>query len=496
MNEIHNIYGKIIRESLLIEGRLEDVKKKYPGNDKLIDLVSENDPSGNNKYLAWIIKHVLGLGNDEKIPMVDSIISAVGYFHQNQQSFTKKDINQYKSVKELNDAIEEVKEKKNEKIAKKQSDKVYEDNEWLVVAPKSWEASCTYGSGTKWCVASKNQRSYWDDYFRKSDFYFIINKSKTKDDPLYKVAVRKFRRGKYELWDATDYQLHRFKRETYISSLPKELLNSIELRHDTLYPNKDEISLSDNPKEQALMNLLDIGNVDDIDDEGYHWEMESFSYEGVNYAVGEDNDINDSLWAYYEEEYNEYGLEIVYMPEYYISMPDIDGFADDMAEQYVMDLDDSDILEYSDLQSKYDDLESEIYDLNYERDQLEYEAEDARLDGEDEMYEELEVEISNMEDRIFNLESNMEDLIEEGKEIVKNTEFDRWYECLEDDPINCLIEIHGLYNDTQDMVDNGVIEVDEDSLINDLVSDADWSVLGEYEETEDDEGNTYYVFEY
>jgi hypothetical protein len=169
-----SIVRNIIKESLLLEGRLEDVKRKYPGYDKLIDALSKDDPSGNNKYLMWMVKEVIPHMSSFNMRSI-SVVRAIEYFHENQQSFTKKDINQYESLQELENTIKEVKQKKIEKKGKKDADKVYEDDTWLVVSPKSWEASCVYGAGSKWCVASKQNREYWDKYTRSSDFYYIIN---------------------------------------------------------------------------------------------------------------------------------------------------------------------------------------------------------------------------------------------------------------------------------------------------------------------------------
>ena len=47
-------------EQLLIEGRIEDVKKKYPDLDEkgLLDILIDKDPSSNQKYLAWAAKQL------------------------------------------------------------------------------------------------------------------------------------------------------------------------------------------------------------------------------------------------------------------------------------------------------------------------------------------------------------------------------------------------------------------------------------------------------
>jgi hypothetical protein len=49
---------RLIFERVLTEGRKEDVLKKYPQYAETIDtfFTGDNDPSGNNKYLAKMVK--------------------------------------------------------------------------------------------------------------------------------------------------------------------------------------------------------------------------------------------------------------------------------------------------------------------------------------------------------------------------------------------------------------------------------------------------------
>ena len=60
--------------------------------------------------------------------------------------------------------------------ARNDIDKLYEDEEWLVVSPKSYEASVYWGHGTSWCTAYKDQRTYYDNYSRQGKLYINIDK--------------------------------------------------------------------------------------------------------------------------------------------------------------------------------------------------------------------------------------------------------------------------------------------------------------------------------
>ena len=60
--------------------------------------------------------------------------------------------------------------------ARNDIDKLYEDDEWLVVSPKSYEASVYWGHGTSWCTAYKDQRTYYDNYSRQGRLYMDRNR--------------------------------------------------------------------------------------------------------------------------------------------------------------------------------------------------------------------------------------------------------------------------------------------------------------------------------
>ena len=185
-------------ESILLEGRLEDVKAKYPQPswDK-IDTLSEKDISGNNKYLDWMAKNTLRplkffqdlfQTNRDRLPdnfnydgqnsnwraitdnwwyrdfmnwTVDErtrlkLFDNLEYFHQNPTKYEKKDINQYKNLQEFDDATEKAKSKLSRKEEKEGGvDKIFEDENFILLLPRTHKASCRYGSNTRWCVTMR-----------------------------------------------------------------------------------------------------------------------------------------------------------------------------------------------------------------------------------------------------------------------------------------------------------------------------------------------------
>lgn len=225
-------------ENLLLEGRLEDIKAKYPVTSwDAIDSIASKDPSTNLKYLDWMTKNIYpktikwfkdnanasrgwyswtlddvpDTAEDprwEQNNTLRNIISSVDntsllnladdieYFHQNPTKYERKDINQYTSLKDLSDATNEAKLKLSRKEQKDTGvDKVYEDEDFLILMPKTHKASCRYGSNTRWCVTMRGYSGYYENYFTQGPIFFLVDKRKLEptnsmDTPnYYKIAM-------------------------------------------------------------------------------------------------------------------------------------------------------------------------------------------------------------------------------------------------------------------------------------------------------------------
>lgn len=59
--------------------------------------------------------------------------------------------------------------------AKNEVELIYEDKNWLVLTPKSYEASVYWGHGTSWCTAYKDDKSYYEQYTANGPLYININ---------------------------------------------------------------------------------------------------------------------------------------------------------------------------------------------------------------------------------------------------------------------------------------------------------------------------------
>ena len=239
----------IIKYHLLTEGRVEDTKKKYPYFPAyFIDYLSKHDPSGNNKYLDWMMHEVYvnitknGRYNTQSEIehhfinphtsvtkknldfFVNDIIKTVESFHKNVDRLLpervyealmaimgfiprdfaivgdkeggklavwgSKNINSYTnySLKEVLNYIINNYPSKSEinNIRKKETINIFEDDIIKIVAPQSYASSCMYGANTRWCTTSKTRgQEYFNNYTSKNQvLIYFIFKNKYKDSKL------------------------------------------------------------------------------------------------------------------------------------------------------------------------------------------------------------------------------------------------------------------------------------------------------------------------
>jgi len=210
-----------ILEEVILESRRKDVIKKYREilNDEFMENPAFLDSAHFNTFddvLEWVegnilhpkyLEFVLGgicCGGYGAEP--EYMVELVNDFHklsernyiENKDIYSKEyqspsdrpyaDFNRLEEV--INDALFKLDEKDKQKRLKKDKDIIYEDDRWRVIVPKTHEASCHYGAGTKWCTTSTDDE-HFKSYTDIGIVYYIIDKTKIsdQDDVMYKIAI-------------------------------------------------------------------------------------------------------------------------------------------------------------------------------------------------------------------------------------------------------------------------------------------------------------------
>ena len=231
---------------LLREGRKEDIKKKYLdkySEEELDFVLNISDLQDfNHKYTDWILKTDLP---DMDFDMyIDTAVDLVKDFDKYQSQMQKKDINQYKNIIDLESALSPFKHKEELKKLESQVDKVYEDDKFLVIKPKTEESSCKYGAGTKWCVTQRNT-SYFEQYTSgNQELYFVIDKKNSTNENFSKIALHFDNSGTLKYWDSKDEPLDKKQIGILEYAFP-DLINAIKNDYENRKLSKIDQFLQD-----------------------------------------------------------------------------------------------------------------------------------------------------------------------------------------------------------------------------------------------------------
>jgi hypothetical protein len=275
---------------ILFEGRKEDVYKKFQksidAERKMISSYMDNASSydflldepfikeTNYKYLNDILESYYSLnqysGDDEK-PLnkevsrellfsmrrqIDGYVSALETFEKYKSYFKYPEFRQYQpnnlySLKNFFDEANKIKldafDKQNEKSAKKEVDKLFENDTLLIVKPKSYVASCYYGSGTRWCTTMKGQPSYFNQYTSNGNLYYLILKNVDRSNKFYKMAIHAPKSKKFNedsVWyDSTDERLTSREKESVLAQMPKDAYNAMLNDFNTSFPEEKPLDV-------------------------------------------------------------------------------------------------------------------------------------------------------------------------------------------------------------------------------------------------------------
>ena len=232
--------------NLLIEGKKERIIDKFRsqleplGNEsiELAEKIIDNDPSATKKYSEWAIKKFITIGGKFSLQhTTDEISKVVKNYHsivdrlskekvekiidgdesdnafnsedsKNKVLKSPKDINSFETLYELQkfltlyDKFQFLSDQ--EEKSKKESEKLYEDDRFLIIRPLSHTSSCYYGANTKWCTTTRDNEDYFNRYTSKGKLYYIIDK-KSSDRTYGKMALLvPFGNGTPEVYNQQD----------------------------------------------------------------------------------------------------------------------------------------------------------------------------------------------------------------------------------------------------------------------------------------------------
>jgi hypothetical protein len=143
--------------------------------------------------------------------------------------FKGVDITTISTIKELSQLNSLTALNKIGKDLAKQVQKDFEDEEWLVVRPFTYESSVRYGYGSKWCTSMEKSAEHFFRYSNNGTLIYCLNK-KTGD----KVAAFYEVGEGLSFWNAEDSRI-----DSMFSGLPSHIIDVIRgIVTDNPLPNR------------------------------------------------------------------------------------------------------------------------------------------------------------------------------------------------------------------------------------------------------------------
>jgi len=232
-----------------------------------------------------------------------------------------KDINSFDTIQDLLYFIEQydefLKVADDEKQIKKESERIYEDDRFLIIRPLSHKSSCYYGANTTWCTTTKDNEDYFNKYTSRGKLYYILDK-KSNNRTYGKMALLvPHGKGAYEIYNQQDqgetlnFLLERFEP---IKEKILELINKSD-DYETLKKVKQ------NPK----LGMYEALNSDYFD--RFIGDKVVFNFKGEieSYLSFFRDEVGDDALGYYNWMYQNPNGDFFY---------DTGKFDDDMSEGY------------------------------------------------------------------------------------------------------------------------------------------------------------------
>ena len=256
------------------------LKEQHPwANINFIDILSLVDPSGTNKFLPLMIKHLKvelnernkRYENDRKY-IIDEITSNTGINpsdfenydtytlerinnlmdtfgrdnvsllyefneHLNCNRIEKNDVSQYKTFDEIREVVKIASFKQAQKEFKSSTHVVFEDEHWLMIKPLTFESSRKYGSSTKWCTTMENNKDYFYNYSSNGVLVYIFNKVTNMKTAAH---IRLHEKNRYDnpvkLYNEQDVET-----DSYVLKLPTQVMETLMEEHRKSITNENFI---------------------------------------------------------------------------------------------------------------------------------------------------------------------------------------------------------------------------------------------------------------
>jgi hypothetical protein len=173
--------------------KVDEIRTRFPKvTNATFTKMVEFDFTGTHKYLEYMLKSWVSRNEYSMNHSVTQLFNEVKRFDGLLPYHVTKDIysqefNSYPKLVEMNDKAQIVKDDKTF-VREEHANVLYEDDELIMVSPKTHRGSLKYGAGTTWCTASKSNPNTFQSYSKNGCLVYLIDKTESKTKNFQKIA--------------------------------------------------------------------------------------------------------------------------------------------------------------------------------------------------------------------------------------------------------------------------------------------------------------------
>ena len=183
--------------------KVDKLKEQYKGQiqTRTIENLNDFDNTDTKKYLDYMCKLWLEVRNVNTVKKIMSRYIEVEKYLKNKDIYSKD----FDTLEKLTKQVEEgevIKLEKEFDITER--DLLIETDKYILVRPKTRNASIKYGQGTRWCTASK-EYDHFSSYARDGYLFYLRRKKESGSnwDRLHFTPVNKIPSVKLEFLHPT-----------------------------------------------------------------------------------------------------------------------------------------------------------------------------------------------------------------------------------------------------------------------------------------------------
>ena len=227
--------------------------------------------------IHWCLVDYFGYYNFELIKKFEEL--------NERNLIINNDLTKFKTFEELELEVSLAELKSVTKDLEKQTIKLYENDEWLVIKPMSFLASKKYGASTRWCTTMENSPDYYLKYSRNGILIYCLNK-KTGDKVAVYKSLSTHENRETSFWDMSDIRI-----DSIESGLPNEIMEVIKNEFINMKKTNWDLLSEDDANNQLLWIQQNSYDKEFREPEPIAVRIDEYTEE-INEYVGEPDELS------------------------------------------------------------------------------------------------------------------------------------------------------------------------------------------------------------